>query len=222
MQDHAADAAPPPPWRLFADLVSPGGALAGRAESVRQVLASRGGLPVEAVPPRVAASVTHLGLAARLLAPAVAAAAMGASERLDLDPGGLWWQDELGGPVPLSVPAPAPGDGGRRPGRAGLVIDELIVPLTEITAGLFPVSLRVLWGNVTSGISSAAGQIAAQRTELAGSAWAVARDFARHPRLSSEQVPPGPGFRRASCCLIYQLTPGPARAICGDCVLGPL
>jgi hypothetical protein len=221
VQVHAAGAAPPPPWQPFADLVPPGGALAGRAESVRQALARRGGLPVGAVPPRVAASVTHLGLAARLLAPAVAAAALGAPERLDLDPGGLWWQDELGGPVPLSVPVQAPGDGGRRAGRGGLVIDELIAPLTETAAGLFPVSLRVLWGNVTSGISSAAGQIAAQRPELAGAAWAAARGFARHPRLSSERVPPGPAFRRSSCCLIYQLTPGPARAVCGDCVLGP-
>ena len=76
--------------------------------------------------------------------------------------------------------------------------------------------LRLVWDRELS-----AGQIAAQRPDLAPAAWAAARELAGHPRLSGERVPPGPGFRRSSCCLIYQLAPGPARAICGDCVLGP-
>lgn len=225
MQVHPAGAAPPAPWLAFAELTGPGGRgegggpLRARAEAVRRALAGRGGYLVDAVPLRVAVSVTHLGLAARLLAPAVAAAALGGLDGLSLDPGGLWWQDQLGGPVPLSVPAP--GDGGHRPGGGGLVIDELIAPLTGAAGALVPVSPRILWGNVASAISSAAGQIAAQRPDLAEAAWAAARDFARHPQLSQELVPPGPGFRRSSCCLIYQLSPGLARAICGDCVLNP-
>jgi ferric iron reductase protein FhuF len=117
--------------------------------------------------------------------------------------------------VPLSVPAA--GDSGQPPG----VIDDLVAPLTEAAGALVPVSPRVLWGNVASAISGAAGQIAGQRPELAEAAWAAAREFARHPSLSQERAAPGPGFRRSSCCLIYQLSPGPARAICGDCVLGP-
>jgi ferric iron reductase protein FhuF len=100
------------------------------------------------------------------------------------------------------------------------VIDDLVAPLTGAAGALVPVSPRVLWGNVASAISSAAGQIAAQRPGLAEAAWAAAREFAGHPQLSQERAVPGPGFRRSSCCLIYQLTAGPARAICGDCVLG--
>ncbi|HEX6857315.1 MAG TPA: (2Fe-2S)-binding protein [Streptosporangiaceae bacterium] len=216
MEVHPAGADPAPPWLAFAELLSPGGGrLRARAEAVRRALAGRGGLPVDAVPRRVAVSVMHLGLAARLIAPAVAAAALGGLSRLRLDPGGLWWQDELGRPVPLSVPAD--GASGRPPG----VIDELIVPLTGAAGALAPVSPRVLWGNVASAISGAAGQIAGQRPELAEAAWAAARDLAGHPSLSQERAAPGPGFRRSSCCLIYQLAPGPARAICGDCVLGP-
>ena len=76
--------------------------------------------------------------------------------------------------MPLSVPAP--GDGGHRPGGGGLVIDELIAPLTEAAGALVPVSPRVLWGNVASAVSGAAAQIAAQRPDLAGAAWAAARD----------------------------------------------
>jgi FhuF-like iron-sulfur protein len=212
---HPAGADPVPPWLAFAELLSAdGGRLRARAEAVREALAGRGGCPVDAVPLRVAVSVMHLGLAARLIAPAVAAAALGGLPRLGLAAGGLWWQDQLGRPVPLSVPVA--GGGGPTPG----VIDDLVAPLTEAAGALVPVSSRVLWGNVASAISGAAGQIAGQRPELAPAAWAAARELAGHPSLSRERAEPGPGFRRSSCCLIYQLSPGPARAICGDCVLG--
>ena len=60
-------------------------------------------MAVAEIEPRVAASAVHLGLAARLTAPALGAAVL--RRPLDLRPGGLWWQDVLGGPVPLSVPA---------------------------------------------------------------------------------------------------------------------
>ncbi|HEV8222437.1 MAG TPA: (2Fe-2S)-binding protein [Streptosporangiaceae bacterium] len=204
-----------PPWLAFGELISPDGVrLRARAEAVREALAGRGGCPVDAVPLRVAVSVMHLGLAARLIAPAVAAAALGDLPRLGLEADGLWWQDQLGRPVPLSVPV-ADGNG-KPPG----VIDDLVAPLTEAAGALVPVSPRVLWGNVASAVSGAAGQIAGQRPGLAPAAWAAAGDLAGHPSLSQERSAPGPGFRRSSCCLIYQLSPGPARAICGDCVLG--
>jgi len=86
---HPAGAIPAPPWLAFAELLSPGGGrLRARAEAVRRALAGRGGLGVDAVPLRVAVSVMHLGLAARLIAPAVAAAALGGLPSLGLDPGG--------------------------------------------------------------------------------------------------------------------------------------
>jgi hypothetical protein len=212
---HPAGADPVPPWLAFGELISPDGVrLRARAEAVREALAGRGGCPVDAVPLRVAVSVMHLGLAARLIAPAVAAAALGDLPRLGLEADGLWWQDQLGRPVPLSVPVA--GGSGQPPG----VIDDLVAPLTEAAGALVPVSPRVLWGNVASAVSGAAGQIAGQRSGLAPAAWAAARELAGHPSLSQERSAPGPGFRRSSCCLIYQLSPGPARAICGDCVLG--
>ncbi len=112
MDVHPAGAVPAPPWLAFAELLAGRRAAAGQGGSGARALAGRGGLPVDAVPLRVAVSVMHLGLAARLIAPAVAAAALGGLPSLGLDPGGLWWQDQLGGPVPLSVPA-ARGSGGR-------------------------------------------------------------------------------------------------------------
>jgi hypothetical protein len=159
-----------------------------------------------------------------VIAPAVAAAVTG--HPLELPLAGLWWQDTLGGPVPLSVPEPerppaAPGAGPGAPAgpERGRVLEEVVAPLTEAVAGLVPVSPRVLWGNVASAVNSAASQVAAGRPGLADRAWAVAAAFLASPRLSGEAQPPGLAFRRHSCCLIYKIAPGSVGGVCGDCVL---
>jgi hypothetical protein len=232
---HPPGTEPRPPWLALSDLTRQPGPLRRRIGSARAALAARAGRPEEQIEPRVAASVTQLGLAARVIAPAVAAAAAG--HRLDLPPGGLWWQDTRGGPVPLSVPDPdrpptAPGAAagaaaGTDPGPpAGpdclRVLDEVVAPLTEAVAGLVPVSPRVLWGNVASAVNSAAVQVAAGRPDLSDRAWAVAAAFLASPRLAREAQRPGPAFRRSSCCLIYKIAPGPTSGVCGDCVLFPV
>lgn len=231
---HPAGARPGPPWRPareLAELAEPAGPLLGRIGSVRAALADRGGCPPGDIELRVAASVMQLGLAARLVSPALAALAC--RGRLDLRLSGLWWQDTAGGPVPLSVPGPgpggpgpgAPGPGGSPgPGRpveddCGQLIDEVIAPVTGAVSALVPVSPRVLWGNVASAVNGAAGMVAAQRADLSQQAWSVAAAFFRSPRLSRESHPPGPSFRRSSCCLIYRLAPAGSRPVCGDCVL---
>jgi hypothetical protein len=231
---HPPGADPSPPWLALSDLTRQPGPLLRRIGSARAALAERAGRPGEQIEPRVAASVTHLGLVARVIAPAVAAAAAG--HRLAMPLAGLWWQDTLGGPVPLSVPAPgsAPADPGHGPGSladpdaspgspAGpecrRVLEEVVAPLTEAMAGLAPVSPRVLWGNVASAVNSAALQVAAGRPGLSDRAWAVAAALLASPRLSGETRRPGPAFRRQSCCLIYKIAPGRAGGVCGDCVL---
>jgi ferric iron reductase protein FhuF len=131
--------------------------------------------------------------------------------------------------VPLSVPAPpseppsVPAAGGGEhfvPGEWGeRLIDEVVAPVTTAIARLVPLSDRVLWGNVASAVNAAAAQVARPRPDLAGDAWRVATDLFGSPRLSRERHPPGPGFRRSSCCLFYRLAPGVSGAVCGDCVL---
>ncbi|HEY0932883.1 MAG TPA: (2Fe-2S)-binding protein [Trebonia sp.] len=222
---------PPAPWRPLSELLGSPGVLAARVAAVRAALAARGGLPVEAIEPRVAASAVHLGLAARLTAPALGAAVLGVP--LDLRPGGLWWQASVGGPAPLSVPAPgpgtaqdnpAPGPGIARdpvPGEWDQFFEELLAPVTEAVARVVPVSGRVLRGNVASAVNSAAAQVARQRPDLAPGAWRTAGQLFANSWLRDERNPPGPGFRRSSCCLFYRLAPGnPSSAACGDCVLG--
>lgn len=221
---HPPGATPVRPWRPVSELTVPSAALADRIASVRAALAAQGGLDIAAVEPRVAASAVHLGMAARLTAPALGAVVLG--RPVDMRPGGLWWQVRLGGPVPLSVPAPA-GDGesgGSAPRLIGeewdrLLLGGLLAPVTAAIAVLVPLSGRVLWGNVASAVNAAAAQVARQRPDLADAAWQAAGLLFASPRLRVERRPPGPAFRRSSCCLFYRLAPGPQLAVCGDCVL---
>jgi Ferric iron reductase FhuF-like transporter/FhuF 2Fe-2S C-terminal domain len=232
---HPPGALPPPPWRPLSELFSPSGPLADRVAATRAALASRAGVPVDALEPRVAASTVHLGLAARLAAPALGAAVLGCP--LDLRADGLWWQEASGGPVPLSVPVacgrhrdqaagvsghPPPGAGGQEPGPAEWdrrLVDEVLAPMTAAVTRLVPVSGRVLWGNIASAVNTAAAQVARQRPDLAAGAWQAAARLFASPRLAGERNPPGPAFRRSSCCLFYRLAPGDRSAVCGDCVL---
>lgn len=114
---HPRGTPPVPPWRPVTDLTGPSRVLRARIGSVRAVLATRGGLAATDVEPRVAASAVHLGMVARMTAPALGAAVLGC------------------------------------------------------------------------------------------------------PLLRTERHPPGPAFRRSSCCLCYRLAPGTTAAVCGDCVL---
>lgn len=216
VSSHLPETGPGPPWRPLRELTEPDGPLAGRIDAVRAVLAGRADRPAVQIEPRVAASVTHLGLVARLIAPALAAAAAG--HQLGIRLCDVWWQDTLGGPVPLSVPVPPPATASDPPDAQGL-LDELIAPLTAQISSLVTVSPQVLWGNVASAVNAAATQVAARRPDLARPAWATAAALFASPRLSRERQPPGPAFRRASCCLIYKIAVGRSQGVCGDCVL---
>jgi hypothetical protein len=237
---HSPGAAPAAPWRAGSELAGPSAALSARIAAVRTALTASAGRAPGEVEPRVAGSAVHLGLAARLIAPALGAAVLRCP--IDLRPGGLWWRDELGGAMPLSVPAPAvrapeatpqPATTPARVESGGCaddltpggpdwdrLLDETIAPLTTAVAQLVTVSVRVLWGNVASAVNTAAAQVARQRPELAPDAWQAAARLLADPRLHGEPCPPGPAFRRSSCCLFYLLAPGNPAAFCGDCVLG--
>ena len=226
-----ADGRPAAPWRSMAELVEDPAVLRDRAEAVRGYLAAGGGQRPEAVELRVGASVAQLGLAARLVSPAIGFAALhGGALVAGLDE--LRWQPVLGGGFPLSYPERAVEAALRRP-EAGLretgerlgaeLLDGPVQALVDATAGL-SVSRRVLWGNVASAVDGAAAALAATAPgPVAARARTLAALLQRQPALRGASAPGrAGGFRRRSCCLIYRAAPpgaGSARSLCGDCVL---
>jgi hypothetical protein len=207
VQRHPRGAAPVAPWRPLRELIDQPGTLAERIAAIQTYLARGGGRPAS----RVAASVTHLGLVARLVSPTLAVAVRsGGFPALDLAE--VWWQPELGGTFPLSTHYGAGGS-------ADALLDGPLRTLTEA----FDVSEKVLWGNVASAINGAATMIANARPDLAGRAAALAGELLDTPLLHGTGTRRANGrFQRRSCCLIYQAAATPSRdAVCGDCVLLP-
>ena len=205
-----------PPWQPLGELVGSPEALAGRIGEVRERLAAAAGRPAADVEFRVAASIAQLGLCARLLSPALGAAAAG--QVLSVDAAQARWVPALGGPFRLSLADTAVAAEAGAAGTAAL----LAGPITQIVRAVeaMAVSPRVLWGNVASAVNGAATMIAAARPDLAGPAAEAAAAMLRYPPLAGTyRGHPLRGFRRRNCCLIYRLSPSPP-AYCGDCVLG--
>lgn len=202
-------------WLSLTALVEEPDVLTGRIAAVRRALAGPApGMAPGGVPARVAVSVTQLGLTARLVAVALAAAV----DRLEL-PGsaGLVFQDRLGGPYPLGVPSPR---GAQTLTPAGWpdALLALVRPITQAAIDVHGLSAQVGRGNVASAVASAVRMITAvdpgagtQARALAGLAFATAE---LHGTGSSDDAGV---FRRRSCCLIYRLATDPV--FCGDCVL---
>jgi len=184
----------------MSELVDEPAVLAERVHAVRARLAV--GRAPDAVELRVAASVTHLGLVARLVSPALAAvAADGVVPDLDLRH--TWWQPVLGGAFPLSV-------ADTTASIAALVDGPIRTLVTAVRR--FSVSDQVLWGNVASAFYGAAGMIG-ERANV------VVDQLIVRPPLLGTGASAGGRFRRRSCCLIYRAAPGRDGAVCGDCVL---
>ena len=205
-----------PPWQPLGELVGSPEALAGRIGEVRERLAAAAGRPAADVEFRVAASIAQLGLCARLLSPALGAAAAG--QVLSVDAAQARWVPALGGPFRLSLADTAVA------AEAGAVAPTALLagPVTQIVRAVqaMAVSPQVLWGNVASAVNGAAAMIAAVRPDLTGPAAEAAAAMLRYPLLAGTyQGHPLRGFRRRNCCLIYRLSPE-RPAYCGDCVLG--
>ncbi|WNI20910.1 (2Fe-2S)-binding protein [Streptomyces sp. ITFR-16] len=167
---------------------------------------------------RVAASVAHLGLAARLWSTALGPAAL-AGRFPDLRAEVLHWDPAGQAPDDLwTVSAePLPGTAAR---IRDVVLHGHLVPLAEEVRRDTAVSFGLLWGNAGSALAGAVRQLvtwarAHGRPEAAARARALAAELFDDPLLRDAGAPHGPGYRRRTCCLYYR-TPG--GGLCGDCV----
>ncbi|MFQ6147013.1 (2Fe-2S)-binding protein [Streptomyces seoulensis] len=177
---------------------------------VRRVAAGVG-----AAEPRVAASVAHQALAARLWS-----VALGCAVRYgrvpDLDPRLLRWDPAGGAPEDLwltEVREPA----GPVP-LADAVLHGHLEPLAAALRARHRLAAGLLRDNAASALAGAARQLARWAREngepdAADRARALAARLLAHPLLAGA----GAGvldFRRRSCCLYYRV---PGGGVCGDC-----
>jgi hypothetical protein len=223
---HTPGSAPRKPWRAMSELVEDPEILKDRVAAVRARLAAATGQPPNAVELRVAASVTHLGLVARLISP-VHAVAVTSGALLEVNLPSTWWQPQLGGAFPLSVPRHVHADAINRDAKferlacmlATHILNGPIRNLVQATMAL-SVSAHILWGNVASALNGAASMIATCQPAWTDRSRLIASLLLDQPPLRHTSTNSVNGsFRRRSCCLIYRTTPNTPAAVCGDCIL---
>ncbi|NUK57295.1 (2Fe-2S)-binding protein [Streptomyces lunaelactis] len=195
--------------RLYAGGTAP---LTARIDTVASRLGQGPGAPER----RVAASIAHLGLAARLWSVALGAAALH-GQLPDLDPELLHWDPDRSSPDDLRLTAgrtlPATADSLRETVQYGH-----LVPLADALRSEVRISPQLLWGNAGSALAGAVRALQAWagrsgRPEVGERTSALAAELFAHPDLSGTVH--GPAMRRRSCCLYYR---APGGGLCGDCV----
>ena len=183
-------------WLPLTELMRPGAVLADRVGQARAALGTD--------QQRVAASVDLLGVAARVLSPALRVAAV--EDRVPcLDVRAIWWRPARPGPMRLAadVRAWAPA---RPEAFVAHAVTPVAQPLVAAYGAAFAVSRRLLWGNVAAALTGAADGLPGT-----GAAELVAGALRLGPLAGTVRA----GLRR-SCCLYYRV-PGGGR--CADCVL---
>ncbi|GAA3523660.1 (2Fe-2S)-binding protein [Aeromicrobium panaciterrae] len=198
-------------WRPLSELVERPDVLAERVRAAREMLAERSRVTVDEIEERATASIVFLGLAARLVSPPFACAAL-ADHLPSLSLAALWWQPTVSGPWPLARSASAPTTSH---GLDQQVLQPIVAPVLEAFARTFTVSEQVLWGNVASSLAGALTMLRAARPDKADRATELVRDLLASGTLQGTGDL-GPPFTRHSCCLFYRV---PGAGICGDCVL---
>ncbi|MFJ9537382.1 (2Fe-2S)-binding protein [Streptomyces sp. NPDC101225] len=166
---------------------------------------------------RIAASVAHLGLAARLWSVTLGCAVL--CDRVpDLDPALLHWDPGATAPDDLWL-----SEVRALPAHAASVADTVLVghlePLAAALRARHRIAAGLLRGNAASALAGAARQLEqwAVRHGRDGSALrtrALTAQLLGHPLLSATGTLTGTAFRRRSCCLYYRV---PGGGVCGDC-----
>jgi len=230
-EDDAAD----PSWASLTTLVEDPAVLASRIAQTREALAAAAQRRPEEVEWRIAASIAHLGLAARFVAPLMGLAVTTGK----VAPVGLAqasWRPILGGPYPLyfTESRHTPDSGEHASAETQLaappstsdiptisrlfateILDGPVRQLTEAVLRSGSIASGLLWGNVVSGVGGAAKMIQMARPSLSTQATLFVDELLRHePLLATAMRRENGQLQRRSCCLMYRL---PGAGYCGDC-----
>ncbi|MFJ8311550.1 MULTISPECIES: (2Fe-2S)-binding protein [unclassified Streptomyces] len=169
---------------------------------------------------RAAASIAHLGLAARLWSIALGPAALH-GVLPDLAPDRLHWDGGRTSPDDLLLAPPVRSQEATAGRLVEAVLDGHLDPLAEAVRRDTPVSYGLLRGNAGSALAGAVRELhvwarKVSRPEVGERALALGAELFAHPQLAGTgALLPGPAFRRRSCCLYYRC---PGGGLCGDCV----
>lgn len=206
-----------PGWTSWDELTEPAVLARHLTDVGRALSAPRGGVVPEAP---VVASTAHLGLVARLVAPALGAALVSGTLPV-APPASVHLRLPGANPLPLALDQPAavavdrPGE--LAPAFAEHWLASATAPLGAAVQAASGVSPQVLDGNVVSAVAGALRMAAGARPELTGRAAAVLGDLLRTgPLAGLGDLRQDGSFVRRSCCLFYRL---PGAGTCGDCVL---
>lgn len=208
-------------WRPLRELIDNFEAVTERVEAARQSLSDRTRLPITEIEERATASIVFLGLAARLVGPAMACAVL--ADRIpDLRLDHLWWKPIAGGPWPIARSTPPDSAPPASPGLAAelnaRILTPIVTPVLESFAAAYAISSQVMWGNVASSLGGALTMIAAAHPDRTEAAVQLFQDLLDRGSLqgTGDLDLARRAFRRRSCCLFYRV---PGAGICGDCVL---
>lgn len=208
-------------WRPLHELYTDPEPLARRIDQVAEALGIAERAVSSRADRRVAASIAYQGLAARLVSPVLAAAAV---HRLvpRWSPDSLHWRPAVVGPWPLWESAEQAAEYAGEPDELPKAVAEVLVePHLEALAAAIRaaagVAVRTLRGNAASAVVAAGRLVAAARPLAAGTAHQVVAGLLEDGALAgSGTLRRDWSFRRASCCLYYRV---PGGGTCGDCVL---
>lgn len=205
----------PSSWRPATALCAAGPELLGLVAMVGERLGAR--------EQRVAASLTLMGYAARLVSP-TAAVLLRAGLLLDVRPAAVRWRYRREAGFQLAMPAVTASPVGAAEAAAAAwssgVVDGHLRLVVESVRQVTPIAAGLLWGNVASSLAGALrtlaldGGVPVAACRAAGDAM-----LARGPLRGTGELTTDRGrlsFVRRSCCLYYRL---PGGGLCGDCPL---
>ncbi|MFE2727035.1 (2Fe-2S)-binding protein [Kitasatospora sp. NPDC059327] len=208
--------APPAGFRPLRELYAQGPD-APLAERVRVVARRLGTAEL-----RVAASILHLGLAARFCSVGLGSAVLlGTVPTLDPDRARVRVPEQ--GPIELWTPyephepteAYEPHEPHEHPADRlhQVLVQGQLAPLAAAVRAAVPLAGRLLDGNAASALAGALRMV--EPHAAPGRARALVAELLRRPPLAGTGALRTAGFRRTSCCLYYRV--GPGAGVCGDC-----
>lgn len=188
-------------------------------DRTRAAIAASAGCNTSSIPVRLAASSFQLGIAARLLSPAIGAATcFGAVPVLTVE--SVKWKATAHHSPRFGITELEWINAETAARAAGVisasVLTAILRPLNETLRSVTALSLRVTWGNVISAANGAVTVLAMSRPEHESRGRAVVRALMDTEQLMNTGSFAHGKFVRRSCCLFYL---APESGLCTDCVL---